>query len=65
MLKGAETGREGLFKLGVDASIGEHIIRRPQPDGVNRMVADLFFTISDFYLNCGRVGSFLHWLDRL
>jgi len=52
----------------VDTSTGALIVRRPQPDSASSQAAEtvvLFFTISDFYLNCGRVGSFqaLVWSD--
>jgi hypothetical protein len=46
-----------VFELEVDTSNGEDKIRRPQPDGASQKAADLFFTISSFYLNCGRIES--------
>jgi len=49
------------MQIEVDTSNSGHIVRRPQPKSASLEVAEkivLFFTISDFYLNCGRVGSF-------
>jgi hypothetical protein len=46
-----------VFELEVDSSNGEDMIRRPQQDDASQNAADLLFTISSFYLNCGRIES--------